>query len=176
LALVFTNPMLVQVCFVELFLQDHLFTPSRCSHPRPGHVSHQSSTASVIQSALPHRRAHAYPKWQSPQLVTRCLQFLNQGPALVIHLWWPIDTNPYDLHLRHWLSSLYCTPAHHKLRYMVPHKQTRTLVSTRLTPKHYPCWQPLIMNSNYKGKFNLVSTISPLMSALSTPPWEHTNQ
>jgi hypothetical protein len=29
--LVFTNPILVQVCFVKLFLQDHLFTPSMCS-------------------------------------------------------------------------------------------------------------------------------------------------
>jgi hypothetical protein len=31
LALSLTNPILVQVCFVEMFLLDHIFTPSRCS-------------------------------------------------------------------------------------------------------------------------------------------------
>jgi hypothetical protein len=51
--------------------------------------------------------------------------------------------------------------------------QARTLVSPRLTPKHYPCWQSLIINPNHKRQVNLVFAISPLMSALPTPPFEH---
>jgi hypothetical protein len=53
------------------------------------------------------------------------------------------------------------------------HIHNLTLWSVHWLPQSATRWQSLIINSNHKGQVNLVFTISPLMSALSTPPHEH---
>ena len=53
------------------------------------------------------------------------------------------------------------------------HKHNLTLWSVHWLPQSATRWQSLIINPNHKGQVNLVFAISPLMSALSTPPFEH---
>jgi hypothetical protein len=53
------------------------------------------------------------------------------------------------------------------------HKHNLTLWSVHWLPQSATHWESLIINLNHKGQVNLVFAISPLMSALSTPPFEH---
>jgi hypothetical protein len=94
-------------------------------------------------------------------------QSVNHHPTLILHRSRSISMSMHDLHFHRRPPSLYCTPAHHKSTPWLHNTSSRTLVSPRLTPKHCPCWQLLIINSNHKGQVNLVFEVSPLMSALS---------
>jgi hypothetical protein len=53
------------------------------------------------------------------------------------------------------------------------HKHNLTLWSVHWLPQSATHWQSLIINLNHTGQVNLVFAISPLFSALSTPPFEH---
>jgi hypothetical protein len=92
----------------------------------------------VTRSAPPRPRASVCPKCQPPWLVTQLLQFLGEVPALVLHRFRSIGTNPRDLHPRRGPSSMCYTPAYHKPTDMVAQHITHASISPRLNLRCYP--------------------------------------
>jgi hypothetical protein len=103
------------------------------------------------------------PGCSDPSVKTQHSPFTAPGPSARARMTFTssIDHRSYAPHL------------HTTSRPTWLHKHNLTLWSLHWVPQSATRWQSLIINLNHKGQVNLVFAISPLMSTLSTPPFEH---
>jgi hypothetical protein len=139
----------------------HSPRPDTCPaspRPRQQHRPLHHVLAQVHVSGVSHRDYS--PGYPDPSIKTQHSSFTAPGPSARARMTFTsaVDHLPYTPHL------------HTTSRPTWLHKHNLTLWSVHWLPQSATRWQSLIINLNHKRKVNLVFAISPLMSALSTPP------
>ena len=144
----------------------------RAHPPRLRHVSRRSTTASAIRSIhTSSRRCVSQVSTTTASHLASMIYRSNPSARLSplpIHRHepaWPLPSISTTVLVLHTYTP---QAERHVTQYA-----THFMVSPPTQPKYYPCWQSPITNSNHKEQIDLVFAISPLMSALSTPPFKH---